>query len=374
MGPGTAMNLKKFSRQIILSEIGAEGQKRLTDARVLCIGAGGLGSPVALYLAAAGVGTLGLIDDDRVDLTNLQRQILFAAADEGRMKTDAAQGRLQALNPDTQIVTHTERFNVMNAESLLNRYDLVIDGSDNFATKFLVNDAAYRAGIPLVYGAVNRFEGQVALFQSRMSSCYRCLYRKPPATRVQNCAEAGVLGSVVGTIGTLQATLALQFLISKGDPSHPLCPETGMLTLFDFGGAWSVRSVKIERDACCPTCSVDPAEVTLTSEPESCALSIDVIDAETLVKALKDPTQNLLLVDVRESDEWAQGHLPGAIHWPLSRIERGEYPKRATQQTVVAYCAAGARSNQAARLLLAAGFDRVKNLSGGTLAWPGPWA
>ncbi len=366
-----AINLNRYVRQTILSEIGPEGQKRLSSSRVLCVGAGGLGSPVVLYLAAAGVGKVGLIDSDRVDLSNLQRQVLFHDLDQGRPKVAAAQEHLESLNPEITIETFNERFTDENAERLLNSFDLVIDGSDNFETKFLINNAAYKRGIPWVYGAVNRFEGQVAFFWGNKGSCYRCLYASTPKAKIQNCAENGVLGSVVGVIGTMQATLALQYLISGNNPKHPLFPKIGDLTILDLAGKWDISTVSIPKQAGCMTCSRPPSEITLQYLPSHCE-QVNRITAQDLITKLNTHMSNLTLIDVRTTEEWNTGHIRGAIHWPLDLIKKGELPSILKENTIVTYCKAGVRSAKAAELLSEAIKNPVLSLSGGIDSWPEP--
>ncbi len=365
--------MNRYSRQIALPQLGKEGQERLSRSSVLCIGVGGLGSPASLYLAAAGVGRLGLIDADSVALSNLQRQILYRETDAGASKVSAAAQTLRALNPTLQIDAMQERFTDRNALSLVGEYDVILDGSDNFETKFLVNDAAFKAGKPLVYGAVNGFEGQVALFASGRGACYRCLHPHRPVTRIQNCAEAGVLGSVVGTLGTLQATLALQLLISGGQPDHPLYPEHALLTLLDFAGAWRFDRFKVPQREDCPTCSRPKKEIVLNYEDPACAIS-PVIQPDRLAQLLATLPSSVLLLDVRNPDEWAEeGHLENALLWPLSRLENGELPPIPPEaQEVVIYCRSGVRSAQGARILLEAGIRSSMSLAGGILAWTGP--
>lgn len=366
------MNSKRYSRQTVLPEIGAEGQRRLDRARILCVGVGGLGSPAALYLTAAGIGHIGLIDADRVDVSNLQRQVLFEDADQGLLKVDAAKNRLQRLNPDVEIATYPEAFNEANAMALLQNYDLILDGSDNFETKFLVNDAAYKRGIPVVYAAVNRFEGQVALFWGNRGSCYRCLYPAPPKAAVRNCAEAGVLGAVVGTMGTLQATLALQYFISAAEPRHPLCPQVGALTLFDFAGSWNTTMIDVPKRDRCPTCARPPEEITLHCAAPACE-AIETLSVEELQSLLNKPHEGLLLIDVRTHEEWHDGHIAGAIHWPLARLVQGELPRIQTHHTlVVLYCKSGMRSAQASKIFMTHGLGPVRNLSGGIDLWGQP--
>lgn len=365
------MDPKRYARQTILSEVGPDGQKRLSSSRVLCVGMGGLGSPVALYLAAAGVGKIGMIDSDRVDLSNLQRQVLFEDLDQGKPKVAAARTRLQGLNPEVRIESLEDRFTDENAEHVLSGFDLVIDGSDNFETKFLINDAAYKRGIPWVYGAVNGFEGQVAIFRGNEGPCYRCLYASSPKAKIRNCAENGVLGSVVGIVGTLQATLALQYLISGSDLKHPLHPKMGDLTILDLAGKWDISTVLIPKRKDCATCSRPPAEIVLRHQPAHCE-RINRIAAQALINQLDAPRPNLTLIDVRTSEEWAEGHIRGAIHWPLDRIENGQLPPIQKESTVIVYCKAGLRSAKAAGLLIQAQKNPVLSLSGGIEDWPEP--
>lgn len=372
------MSLNRFNRQIILPEVGKEGQDRLKSARVLCVGVGGLGSPASLYLAAAGVGTLGLIDPDTVDLTNLQRQVLFRSSDEGQPKVQAAKARLQELYPEILVETYQEPLRANNAEQLFRSYDLVIDGTDNFAAKFLINDAACKFQIPMIYGTVNGFEGQAALFFGKQGACYRCLYRDAPQAQIRNCAESGVLGSVVGVIGTLQATLALEYLISQGFASHPLCPKVGSLMLFDLRGSFSTRSVLVPKHPKCPTCSLPVEKIQLPEDSVDACQRVNQIRAEELKRFLLSAHPKVFLLDVREKDEWKAGHLEMAHHFPLSRIENGELPTLpADLEKIVVYCQSGVRSAVAASILTQASAEAqapIYNLIGGLNLWTGPLA
>ena len=359
------MNKDRYSRQTILPEIGIQGQNTLKSSRVLCVGVGGLGSPACLYLAAAGVGTIGLIDADCVDESNLQRQVLFKTSDQGTPKVVAAKKHLNELNPDVQIIIHQENLSHLNAESILSNYDLVIDGSDNFETKFLINDAAYKTNIPVISGSIRGFEGEVALFFGNQGACYRCLHPTPPKAAVRNCAEAGVLGSIAGVIGTLQATLALQYLISKADPLHPLCPPIGQLSAFDFNGTWNTRNLKVHKNNDCPTCSLPPSEVRLKSSPAVCA-STSTISTSELIKLLSENQEEILLIDVREPEEWETGYIPGAIHWPLGKIKEGNLPRiDHSFKKIVLYCKAGVRSKEAAAIFSNKGILNTYSLIGG---------
>ncbi len=366
------MNSNRYVRQITLPPIGEAGQARLNQGSVLFVGAGGLSSPAALYLAAAGVGRLGLLDDDVVSLSNLHRQILYATADEGSPKARAALQRLSALNPDIQIEAISERFTPQNAEKMLLQYDLIIDGSDNFPTKFLLNDAALKFGKPWVYGAVNGLEGQTALFLPDSGPCYRCLHPRVPTARIQNCAEAGVLGSVVGTIGTLQATLALQYILAGSSPEHPLRPESGVLSILDFTGAWRFETFKIPPRADCVSCSIPHSEILLPTATHECAIPSREISAPELAQLQQETGTTLCILDVRESEEWESGHLEGALWWPLGRLEAGEFPTFPSNiQKLVVYCRSGMRSAKAAQLLQARAPLPPLNLSGGLGSWQG---
>lgn len=363
------MDSTRYSRQTNLPEIGQPGQSRLTNARVLCVGVGGLGCPSSLYLAAAGVGTLGLIDPDRVDFTNLQRQILFQDSDQGIEKVLAAKYRLGALNPQIKITTYAEALTAQNALSIFSNYDVIIDGSDNFDTKFLINDSAYKADLPWVYGSVNRFEGQVALLHGRSGPCYRCLFPTEPQAKIRNCAENGVLGSIVGTIGTLQATLALQILISQRNPQHSLFPKAGELTLFDLLGRWQISTVQISKNPACPTCSRPAESIELQSKTMECA-NVMSISPKTLAEILTAPPPQLVLLDVRETSEWDEGHIKGALHWPLDRLENGQLPiQKSEGKQIIIYCKSGARSARAAQIFLAAGVNNIHSLTGGFDSW-----
>lgn len=371
---GHMTHFDRYEKQTLLPEIGEAGQKRLKESRVLCIGSGGLGSPVLLYLAAAGVGRIGVMDADFVSVSNLGRQILFKTSDEGAPKVQAAKAALLALNPEIRVVDYHEAFTDRNAVPLLNEYDLVIDGTDNFATKFLINDAAMIAGIPTIYGSVSRYEGQVALFHGREGSCYRCLYPTAPSSPIQNCAESGVLGSIVGTIGTLQATLALQYLLSKDDVTHPLRPELGKLTIFDFRGSWSMETIRVPKNPLCATCAAEPSHIRLEYAPEACRI-IETISHEKLQEFIKNDS-GPLLIDVRETEEWNQGHIPGARHWPLSLIERDQIPSDLdidTTAPALLYCAGGVRSEKAAKLLHTNRAMNCFSLRDGIRNWYGPF-
>jgi adenylyltransferase/sulfurtransferase len=359
--------LIRYSRHLILPHVGADGQARLKAARILLIGAGGLGSPAALYLAAAGVGTLGIIDGDRVDLTNLQRQILHGTSTLDVPKVESARARLGDLNPDVRIVTYEERLTSANAPRILRDYDVVIDGSDNFPTRYLVNDACVLGGKPYVYGAIFRFEGQVSVFAAAGGPCYRCLFRDPPPPElVPSCADAGVLGVLPGIIGSLQALEAIKLVLRSGETL------VGRLLLFD-GLKTEFREVALHRDAACPACGDQPTIHELIDYEAFCGLdgqarrvipevSVAELARERSIKA------DLMLLDVREPGEWEICRIDGATLIPL-----GDLPARLgtldSHRPIVAYCHTGRRSARAVELLRAAGFADVRNLRGGIDAW-----
>ncbi|MEM0129690.1 MAG: molybdopterin-synthase adenylyltransferase MoeB [Thermoplasmata archaeon] len=371
-GPLDRDAMVRFSRHLLLPEIGLAGQRRLLASRVLLVGAGGLGSPAALYLAAAGVGTIGIVDFDRVDRSNLQRQILFGEREIGEPKVDAAARRIRDLNPQARVIAHPERLDRENALTILGGYDLVVDGSDNFPTRYLVNDACIRLGIPDVFGSIYRFEGQVSVFGLGDGPCYRCLYPEPPPPElVPSCAEAGVLGVLPGVIGTLQATEAVKVLLNVGEPL------AGRLLLYD-ALAMAFREVAIRRDPHCPRCTPEgrtgplpaPAALPCASGGDPLPGSADpvpTITVEELAEALRGPDPPFLL-DVREPDEWEICHLPGAHLIPAAELP-DRLAELAPARELVVYCRSGGRSAAATRLLKELGYVRVRNLEGGILSW-----
>jgi molybdopterin/thiamine biosynthesis adenylyltransferase/rhodanese-related sulfurtransferase len=370
--------VSRYARHLALPGVGPEGQARLGAARVLVIGAGGLGSPAALYLAAAGVGTLGIVDPDRVELSNLQRQILHGTPDVGRLKTESAAERLTLLNPETRIEPHAVRLDAPNAVDLLRAYDLVVDGSDNFPTRYILNDAALEVGIPWVYGAVLRWEGHLSIFAAPGGPCYRCLFRgAPPSGAVPGCAEAGVMGALPGVIGSLQALEAIKWIVADGTDRFE--SAVGRLLVVDTARL-RMREIRPPRDPECPACGEPRFRERWTPEPEAdfpagCEMDPDApasISPEELRTALEglDPP---LLVDVRSSWEWEVSNLAalGAIHLPPHRLENAfELPPELDRsRPVVAMCRAGGRSLAVAERLRSMGFPRVANLSGGLVAW-----
>ncbi|MBI3554820.1 MAG: HesA/MoeB/ThiF family protein [Deltaproteobacteria bacterium] len=335
----------RYSSQARLPELGAEGQEKLRRARVLCVGAGGLGAPVLLYLASAGVGRIGIIDPDTVSLSNLQRQVIYRTSDCGRLKAEVAREQLLALNPFIDISIYPTALGPRNALTILNAYNLIIDGTDNFATKFLLNDACARLSKPLIYASVTGFEGQVASFSGSHGPCFRCLYPQPPVAAIPNCAEAGVLGAMVGVVGSLQALQAVQCIL-RGYA----VPET-KLSFFD-GRTHQLSNFRLAQRADCAVCSQPKDQIRLTSGVEA-------------------QTDDVLWLDVRSPDEWQSGHIAQALNWPVQELERGNFPELQKSRAIRVYCATGLRSQRAAARLKAAGFERVDALELGLRQWTG---
>ena len=363
----TREELVRYSRHILLPQLGEDGQRALKRSRVLLVGAGGLGSPVALYLAAAGVGTLGLVDFDTVDLSNLQRQILHGSAGIGSSKIDSARDRLLDVNPNVSIEPYATRLTSQNALGIARGYDVIVDGTDNFATRYLVNDTSVLLGIPNVYGSVYRFEGQASVFGASNGPCYRCLFRDPPPPDlVPSCAEGGVLGVVPGLIGTIQATETIKLLLGLGETL------VGKLLTIDVL-KMSFRTLNIQKDPTCPACGT--REITQLIDYDAfcggaashAASEIREILPSQLASRLKDGEQ-LEIIDVREPYEWEIGHIPGARLVPLASIAE-EIPRLDKRRETILYCKVGARSMYAARQLAEAGVSDVRNLAGGILRW-----
>jgi len=354
----------RYSRHMIMPEVGAEGQRRLNQARVLCIGAGGLGSPAALYLAAAGVGKLGLVDFDDVDLSNLQRQILHGTKDVGRKKLDSARDRLRDANPTIEIETHECQFTSKNALEIVSDYDVVVDGSDNFPTRYLSNDVCVFAKTPNVYGSVFRFDGQTTVFAPHLGGpCYRCLFPEPPPPgSVPNCAQAGVLGVLPGIIGTIQANEAIKLILGVGESL------VGRLLYFD-ALKMKFREFNLRRDPQCPVCGDSPTITELIDYEQFCgvAMNVPVVSVRELKQKL-DAREPVQLVDVREPFEHEIASIDSAQLIPL-----GELPDRLNEldreRLTIVHCHSGMRSAQAVRLLREAGFSNVFNLEGGIAKW-----
>jgi len=363
--------IQRYTRHLIMPEVALDGQKRLKAAQVLCIGAGGLGSPLTLYLAAAGVGTIGLMDFDAVDMSNLQRQILHTTADVGRPKLESAKEKLLALNPDLNLICYPERVDRSNALSLFARYDVIVDGTDNFPTRYLVNDACVLLGKPNVYGSIFRFDGQASVFFPPHGPCYRCLYPEPPPPDlVPSCAEGGVLGILPGLIGVVQATETVKLLLGKGQPL------IGRLLLYDALDM-TFREMKVRKNELCPICGTNPTIKELIDYQEFCgvrgaeapaaAVDGDAITALEL-KALIDQGERPFVLDVRNPEEIVICRIMGSTVIPLP-----ELPNRLDELDpavpMVVHCKSGARSAKAIKLLREQGFGRLRNLTGGILAW-----
>ena len=367
----TPQELSRYSRHTLLPEFGMAGQEKLKAARVLLVGLGGLGSPSAMYLAAAGVGTLGLVEFDTVDASNLQRQVIHGTADIGRPKIDSAADRLRDINPHVQLELHREPLDAANARALISAYDVVVDGTDNFSTRYLVNDACVMTGTPNVYGSVFRFEGQASVFAAKIGAteskgpCYRCLHPEPPpAGLIPNCAEAGVLGVLPGLIGVIQATETIKLITGIGEPL------IGRFLLYD-ALRLRMREITLRRDPECPVCGDHPTIRELTAYDLSCdpMSPISSTDAMTVaeLKAWRDSGETHTLLDVREPSELAICAIDGSVRIPMAQVaERLDaLPK---DQPIVVHCKMGGRSAQITAQLRARGYD-ARNLTGGILAW-----
>jgi sulfur-carrier protein adenylyltransferase/sulfurtransferase len=359
-GALSSEEMARYARHLVVADVGISGQRRLRDASVLMIGTGGLGSPAALYLAAAGVGRLGLVDFDVVDHSNLQRQIIHSTPDVGRLKLDSARDSLAALNPNVTVETHAEAFDVDNAMRLVSDYDLILDGTDNFPTRYLVNDACVFAGKPNVYGSIFQFEGQASVFWAEHGPCYRCLFPAPPPPgMVPNCAEGGVLGILPGLVGVIQATEAIKLILGKGDSL------LGRLLLVD-SLSMRFREMKLRKDPNCPICSENASIRELRKEEQICGLPDPVPEIEP--QELLAQLGQVALLDVREPHEVEICRIPDTTLIPL-----GSLPDRLDEldpgAPLVVHCKVGGRSAKAVRLLLDHGFSDVRNLRGGILAW-----
>ena len=354
----------RYARHLALPEIGAAGQQKLARSSVLIIGAGGLGSPSGLYLAAAGVGRIGLLDHDRIEISNLQRQVMFDTQDIGQGKAETARARLMALNPGVQVIAHAEKLVAGNAVRLFTPYDLIIDGTDRLATRYLINDTCVLLGKPLVSAAIHRFEGQAFTYLPGRSPCYRCLYPESPEDLIPSCATAGVLGVLPGVMGSLQATEAIKLLVGIGKPL------TGRLLLYDALNL-TFDEFNFARRPDCAVCGAHPTITSLVHHEERPLTRIAEWSPRQLADELKKGGEDkLLLVDVREPQEWAEGRLPGSVHIPLGTLPRrlDEIP---ADVTPVFICAVGGRSMAACRLFTAARPQDAVNLAGGVIGWSG---
>ncbi|MGI9102951.1 MAG: molybdopterin-synthase adenylyltransferase MoeB [Terriglobales bacterium] len=369
--PATLSNdeILRYSRHLIMPEVGMDGQLKLKAAKVLCIGAGGLGSPLALYLGAAGVGTLGVVDFDVVDFTNLQRQIIHSTSDVGRKKLESAAEKIKAINPYVDVRPFETRLTSANALEIFRQFDIVVDGTDNFPTRYLVNDACVLTGKPNVYGSIFRFEGQVSVFATEQGPCYRCLYPEPPPPGlVPSCAEGGVLGILPGLVGVMQATEAIKLILGNGEPL------IGRLLLVDALGM-KFRELKLRKNPDCPVCGQHRTITQLIDYNEFCGIRGEEKPAEANVpeitvqelKRRRDAGEDVFVLDVREPHEYQICNLGGYL------IPLGDLPKRVseldTSREIVAHCKMGGRSAKAVDFLRKAGFTKVKNLKGGILAW-----
>ena len=364
--------VKRYSRHLIIPDVGMTGQKRLKNAKVLVVGAGGLGSPALLYLAAAGVGTLGVVDFDVVDESNLQRQIIHGVSDVGRPKAESARNSIREINPHVEVVLHTERLDSDNALQIFARYDLIVDGTDNFATRYLVNDAAVLLGKPYVWGSIYRFDGQASVFWAEYGPCYRCLYPEPPPPgMVPSCAEGGVLGVLCASIGSIQFNEAIKVITGIGDPL------VGRLMIYD-ALEMTYRSVQVRKDPECPVCGKNPTITELidyeafcgaVSEEAQEAAQGSTITARDL-KNMMDAGENIFVVDVREPNEYEIVSIPGATLFPKGEFVSGAALERLPQdKRIVLHCKSGARSAEALAIVKNAGFSDAVHVGGGVLAW-----
>ncbi len=354
----------RYARHLSLPEIGVAGQQKLAQGSVLIIGAGGLGSPSGLYLAAAGVGRIGLLDDDRIEVSNLQRQVMFDTQQIGQGKAETARARLAALNPGVQVTAHAERLVAGNAERLFAPYDIVIDGTDRLATRYLINDTCVLLGKPLISAAIHRFEGQAFTYLPGRAPCYRCLYPESPEDLIPSCATAGVLGVLPGVMGSLQATEAIKLLVGIGQPL------AGRLLLYD-ALTFNFDEFRFARRPDCAVCGEQPTITSLAHHEEKPLTRIAEWTPRQLAEQLKNgDEEKLMLVDVREPQEWAEGRLPGSVHIPLGTLPRrmDEIP---ADVTPVFICAVGGRSMAACRLFSAARGQDAVNLAGGVVSWSG---
>jgi molybdopterin/thiamine biosynthesis adenylyltransferase/rhodanese-related sulfurtransferase len=372
----TNEELGRYSRHLILPEVGMEGQQRLKAAKVLCVGTGGLGSPLALYLAAAGIGTLGIVDFDVVDSSNLQRQIIHATHDVGRKKVDSAADKLTALNPGLNVVKHDTMLTSANAMEIFAGYDIIADGTDNFQTRYLVNDACVLLGKPNAYGSIFRFEGQASIFATEEGPCYRCLYPEPPPPGlVPSCAEGGVLGILPGIIGVIQATEVIKYILGKGEPL------VGRLLLVD-ALTMRFRELKLRKNPDCPVCGTNPTVTALIDYNQFCGIAPEPAQAATIKNGVPQITvqelktrldqkearnDNFLLLDVREPYEFQIAQIGGKLI-PQNDVQ-ARMGELNPDQEILVHCRSGARSQKIAELLQQNGFKKVSNVAGGILAW-----
>jgi molybdopterin/thiamine biosynthesis adenylyltransferase/rhodanese-related sulfurtransferase len=364
--------VRRYSRHLIIPDVGMTGQKRLKNAKVLCVGAGGLGSPALLYLAAAGVGTLGVIDFDVVDESNLQRQIIHGQSDVGRSKAESARDSIKELNPLVNVIVHKERLDSDNAMQVFEPYDLIVDGTDNFATRYLVNDACVLLGKPYVWGSIYRFDGQASVFWAEYGPCYRCLYPEPPPPgMVPSCAEGGVLGVLCASIGSIQVNEAIKIITGIGDPL------VGRLMIYDALDM-TYRPVRVRKDPECPVCGKNPTVTELIDYEEFCGAVSEEAQQAALgstisarqLKGMLDGDDDIFLVDVREPNEYEIVSIPGSVLIPKGEFLSGAALERLPQdRRIVLHCKSGARSAECLAIVKDAGFADAVHVGGGVLAW-----
>jgi len=364
--------IRRYSRHLILPEVGLAGQKKICSTSVVCIGAGGLGSPIAMYLAAAGIGKIGVVDFDTVDFSNLQRQIIHGTPDVGRSKAESASDTIKRINPNVEVILHNTRITSENALEILAQYDIVVDGTDNFPTRYLTNDACVLLKKPNVYGSIFRFEGQASVFAPHLNGpCYRCLYPEPPPPgMVPSCAEGGVLGVLPGIVGTIQATEILKLALGKGSSL------VGRLLLFN-ALEMRFREVRLRRDPKCPLCGENPTITKLIDYEMFCGITPqsavpdshpDEVTVQEMKKALEDPALGIQVIDVREPDEHQIAHVKGVPLFPLSTLPR-QFTELEPNQQIYIHCKSGVRSLRALQFLREQGFKYIKSVKGGINAW-----
>jgi adenylyltransferase/sulfurtransferase len=365
----SAEQLRRYSRHLSLPEFGIQGQKKIRGASVLCIGAGGLGSPIAMYLAAAGIGRLGIVDFDTVEFSNLQRQVLHGSKDVGRLKTDSARDTIGRLNSDVEVVRYPEKLTSQNALDVIRPYDIVVDGTDNFPTRYLTNDACVLLRKPNVYGSIFRFEGQASVFAPHLGApCYRCLFPEPPPPGlVPSCAEGGVLGVLPGIIGLIQATEILKLAAGIG--------ETLLNRLLLFNALeMRFREIKLRRDTECPLCGDNPSITQLIDYEGFCGIQSshsmhpDEVTVQEMKQALEDPSLGIRVIDVREPEEYQAAHVAGTQLIPLSQLQQ-RYMELNPEQPYYIHCRSGIRSLRAVQFLRQQGFKSLKSVKGGIMAW-----
>ncbi|MBP2707621.1 adenylyltransferase/sulfurtransferase MoeZ [Microbispora sp. RL4-1S] len=368
----TVDEVRRYSRHLIIPDVGMAGQKRLKNAKVLVVGAGGLGSPALMYLAAAGVGTLGIVDFDVVDESNLQRQIIHGQSDVGRLKAESAAASVREINPLVNVIIHNVALTTDNVMDIFSGYDLIVDGTDNFATRYMVNDAAVLLGKPYVWGSIYRFDGQASVFWAEHGPCYRCLYPEPPPPgMVPSCAEGGVLGVLCASIGSIQVTEAIKVLTGTGDPL------VGRLMIYD-ALEMKYRDVKVRKDPECPLCGKNPSITelidyeafcgTISDEAQQAAVGSTITAAE--LRDMQERGDNVYVIDVREPNEYEIVNIPGAVLIPKGEFLNGSALERLPQdQKIVLHCKSGARSAEVLAVLKNAGFSDAVHVGGGVLSW-----